>query len=125
MKETTRMGDDALVQRCLNGETAAWAELRCLVGRLAGGLTGARFHLDISMIEDVTQSTLENLLLHDCRALRAFRGASALSTYIGAIALNVAMRQSKPRQREESLSLYQEQFSHPPNQWRGCGRTTP
>jgi DNA-directed RNA polymerase specialized sigma24 family protein len=103
MKEATRMGDDALVHGCLNGEAAAWAELHRLVRRLAGGLAGARFHLDVGMIEDVTQSTLENLLAHDCRALRAFRGASALSTYVGAIVLSVAARQNKSRQREDPL----------------------
>lgn len=108
------MGDDALVDGCLNGDAAAWAELHCLVRRLAGGLAGARFHLDSGMIEDVTQSTLENLLRYDCRALRAFRGASAFSTYLGAIILSVAARHSTSRQREEPLSLYREQFFPPP-----------
>jgi DNA-directed RNA polymerase specialized sigma24 family protein len=117
MKETTRMGDDALVHGCLNGEAAAWAELHCLVRRLAGGLAGARFHLDVGMIEDVTQSTLENLLAHDCRALRAFRGASALSTYVGAIILSVATRQNKPRQREEPLCYIENNSPPPPHNY--------
>lgn len=105
------MGDDALVYGCLNGDAAAWAELHCLVRRLASGLAGVRFHLDGGTIEDITQSTLENLLRHDCRALRAFRGASAFSTYLGAIILSVAARHTRFRQREESLSLYQEPSS--------------
>lgn len=109
------MGDDALVHGCLNGDAAAWAELHCLVRRLAAGLAGARFYLDGGMIEDITQSTLENLPRHDCRALYAFRGASAFSTYLGAIILSVAARHNKSRQREEPLSLYREQFSPPPH----------
>ncbi|MDQ2785518.1 MAG: hypothetical protein M3Y58_11025 [Chloroflexota bacterium] len=44
---------------------------------------------------------MENLLIHDCRALRAFRGAIILSS---------AARPNKSCHREESLALYHDQF---------------
>jgi DNA-directed RNA polymerase specialized sigma24 family protein len=86
------MDDTSLVRACLDGDEAAWAELRGLVERLARGLAAPRFGLDPQQIQDVVQATLVELLDHECRALRTFKGRSCLSTYLATFVLRVAAR---------------------------------
>ena len=83
--------DQALIERCLQGDEEAWAALAALVQQLVGGLVAAGW-LDADAREDVVQEVLALLARDENRALHGFVGRSRLSTYLGAIVVRVAQR---------------------------------
>lgn len=68
--------DRTLVQACLAGDEAAWAELRAIVSRLAAGAVYS-YRLASHLIEDCTQVTLEAVVKDDCAALRRMAAGGA------------------------------------------------
>ena len=89
--------DHELLQRCLQGEDAAWLALTALIQHLTGGLT-AIYGLDPAAQDEVVQETLVECLRDECGVLRHFAGRSRLTTYLGAIVIQVAahLRQEQP-----------------------------
>lgn len=87
-----QLDEDQLLAGCLAGRPEAWAELRALVVRLAGGVAAQRTGLAPDAVDDVAQTTLVALLRDDRRALRSFRGSARLSSYLTTIILRHAAR---------------------------------
>lgn len=83
--------DRDLLERCLQGEDAAWLALAGLVRRLTGGLAATQ-NLDPATQEEIVQETLAECLRDECGALRRFAGRSRLTTYLSAIVIRVAAR---------------------------------
>lgn len=84
------MDDDQLLAGCLAGSPQAWAAMRALVVRLAGGVAARRLGLAPDAVDDVAQMTLMALLRDNKRALRSFRGGARLSSYLTTIILRTA-----------------------------------
>ena len=97
------MDDSYLRSGCLERDPQAWVELVQMVERLARGLAAPRYNLSASMVEDIAQITMVEILKNDMRLLRDFQGRSALSTYLGTIVLRIAGAQVRAIRREQSL----------------------
>ena len=80
------MDDEKLLLGCLYGDGSAWSALRERLSRLAPALFAT------ADLDDIVQETLTALLSNDCRALRAFRGESSLTTYLAALTRRVGWR---------------------------------
>lgn len=94
--------DRTLVQACLAGDEAAWAELRAIVVRLAARAVSS-YRLASHLIDDCTQVTLEAVVKDDCAALRRIAGEGTLRGYLGAIVYRTARVYQKEAGREQPL----------------------
>jgi len=97
-----RAAEWALVQRCRDGDAAAWRQLyREHQPRVKRFVTRLGAHEDA--VEDLVQQTFMGLLT----SMKRYRGEAALSTWLYRIASNLVAKahRSATRQRRFSLSL--------------------
>jgi len=95
------MNDERLIAECLQNDATAWAALRTRIHRLAG-VWANRLHIAPDMIEDITQATMQEITTN--RLLERFRRESSLTTYLGVIVRNVALRYSRSNRADARLS---------------------
>ncbi len=97
------MTDGDRVRRLLDGRRGEWDEFvrehRLLVLKAAQA-AARRFGLPPSDADDAASEVFVELLKDDKRVLRAYRGESALSTWLTVIAYRVAAREFARRARE-------------------------
>jgi RNA polymerase sigma factor (sigma-70 family) len=94
--------DRTLVEACIAGDGAAWAELRAIVARLAVGAARS-YRLASHLIEDCTQATLEAVVKDNCAALRRIEGEGKLRGYLGTIVYRTARAYQREAGREAPL----------------------
>src|SRR5436190_2533863 len=100
-------GEEALLHRCLEGESSAWEEFlqryRPVIER-AVRFTFLRcvYRIPHADVENVVQDLLARLYERDCRRLRSYQGLCPFAAWLKALAVRItlnAIRDEKRRGR--------------------------
>ena len=115
--------DQRLLRRCLSHDPQAWQEF---VDRFLGVIYHTVHHsaqmrsviLSDADVEDMVADVMAQLVQHNFRILRHFRGKSSLATYLAVIARRIvvnrlARRQAIERIKASRLSAYEMQALPP------------
>jgi RNA polymerase sigma-70 factor (ECF subfamily) len=97
-------GDQALLQRCLDGESSAWEEFleryRPVIER-AVRFTFLRcvYRIPDSDVENVVQDLLTRLYERDCRRLRSFQGLCPFAAWLKSLAVRITLNTIRDEKR--------------------------
>jgi RNA polymerase sigma-70 factor, ECF subfamily len=97
-------GEQALLQRCLDGESSAWEEFlrryRPLIER-AVRFTFLRcvYRIPHADVENVVQDLLARLYEQDCRRLRSFQGRCPLAAWLKSLAVRMTLNTIRDEKR--------------------------
>ena len=97
---TEKEHDRLLVERCREGDTAAFDEL---VVRYMPRLYGMVYNMTAS--HEDTDDLLQDIFARAFRSIRRFRGDSSFYTWIYSIAVNLTINFLKRRNRRRTMSL--------------------
>ena len=97
---TDTAADDALVLRCLDGDSAAFETLVCRYRRVVMRLT-RRITGNLEDAEDVAQQAFMKALIN----LSRFRFRSSFSTWLVSIAMNEARMWTRKRRRSREVPM--------------------
>jgi len=94
-----RQKDKELVERCIRGDNSAWKEIDLMVSELASKIFGE----NASEREDIKQNFLVHLREYDYKALKSWRGAAGLKTWLSRCVYNSGSREYKKIKKTQSL----------------------
>jgi RNA polymerase sigma-70 factor (ECF subfamily) len=111
MAEESRLADSELVERCLNGDLGAFEDLyRQHSTRL--------YNLAFRMVGNAAdaEDLLQDIFLTVYRKLESFRGASALSTWLYRLGMNVCLDRlrSKAARQDQATDTLDERLGNAP-----------
>ena len=94
--------DQELIRSVIAGDEGAADRFVEQYRGLAIGLARRRFGLDPLAAQEIWQQVVASLWANDFRALRAWRGDSRLSTYLGVIVSHACLRSARRQGRDEA-----------------------